>query len=533
MIKNMQNTSINVKSVTIFHKFDFVIFTFLTSLAVLAGLTFFRYWFSLPAWQHATLILYLLTLFICFNVALIFLNWFLLLRMKRPVEIEQKSDWKVGVVTTYVPASEPIEMLEETVKGLVAMRYPHDTWVLDEGDDTLVKELCERLGAHHFSRKHLSQYQSDEGTFKAHTKYGNVNAWLFHIGFERYDIISSFDPDHVPKSNFLEQVLGYFEDKCIGYVQTAQVYYNQLASFIARGAAEETYTYYSTIQMASYSLGYPIITGCHNTHRVEALKEVNGFAAHDADDLLITLNYRSHGWHGVYVPKVLAKGLTPVDWNGYLKQQRRWARSVLDIKFRVFPKLANDLPLATRAISAVHGLNYLIEPLIPVAGIMILMFLLMGGSNPLLSTLMVPKFFIFIIILQFIEFYRQRFFLLPRQEWGLHWRARLLRYAKWPYFLLALFDVVINRKVPYVITAKKSSQSHRKLILWPHLAIAIFMAIAMIIGLIRGQEFELSIHIWALCIITISLILFFTQFTKFPVPFEQALIPKKDVIKMG
>ena len=76
--------------------------------------------------------------------------------------------------------------------------------------------------------------------------------------------------------------------------------------------------------MFGYAMGYPIVTGCHSTHRVSALKEVAGFPAHDAEDLLITLFYRSIGWRGVYVPKILARGLTPVDWGGYIKQQLRW-----------------------------------------------------------------------------------------------------------------------------------------------------------------------------------------------------------------
>ena len=59
----------------------------------------------------------------------------------------------------------------------------------------------------------------------------------------------------------------------MAYVQAPQAYYNQKAGFVARGAAEETYAYYSSVQMASYGLGYPVIVGRHNTHRLSALKE--------------------------------------------------------------------------------------------------------------------------------------------------------------------------------------------------------------------------------------------------------------------
>ena len=60
--------------------------------------------------------------------------------------------------------------------------------------------------------------------------------------------------------------------------------------------------------MASYGMGYPVVIGCHNTHRVTALQEVGGFAPHH-DDLLITLFYRARGWQGVYVPRILARVL--------------------------------------------------------------------------------------------------------------------------------------------------------------------------------------------------------------------------------
>ena len=127
----------------------------------------------------------------------------------------------------------------------------------------------------------------------------------------------------MPAPLYIAETLGYFRDPMIGYVQAAQAYYNQGAGLVARGAAEETYAYFSAIQMASYGLDYPIIVGGHNAHRMAALEAVGGFAVHDADDLLLTLKYRAAGWGGVYVPRILARGLTPVDWRGYLISIRK------------------------------------------------------------------------------------------------------------------------------------------------------------------------------------------------------------------
>lgn len=453
-------------------------------------------------------------------------RWFLLPCMRRPRPMMARSTWKVGVATTFVPGAEPLEMLEETLRGLIALDYPHDTWVLDEGEDDQVKLLCLRLGANYFSRKNIPRYQSEAGTFQSRSKHGNYNAWLYEIGFDRYEVITGFDPDHVPNTNFLSKVLGYFEDAQVGYVQAAQAYYNQRASFIARGAAEETYAYYSSLQMASYAMGYPIITGCHNTHRVTALKQVGGFAAHDADDLLITQLYRAAGWEGVYVPEILAKGITPVDWSGYLTQQRRWARSVLDIKFRLYRQLSSKLSAKTRVISFLHGLNYIQDGVITLIGLILMTFMFVTGNTPILSQLLGGKLIILVGVLQLSDFYRQRFYLDWRNEWGLAWRAWLLQFAKWPYILLALSEVMLGRRLPYAITPKVKELSRCTLLLWPHLYSALILSTAWIVGLLSKDIVYPSVHVWMAIIVAASLALILTEFMNFPHPYDKKLLNK-------
>ena len=134
--------------------------------------------------------------------------------------------------------------------------------------------------------------------------------------------------------------------------------YNQGAGLVASGAAEETYAYFSAIQMASYGLDYPIIVGGHNVAPDGRARSGRRFRGHDADDLLLTLNYRAAGWGGVYVPRILARGLTPVDWRGYLIQQQRWARSVIDLKLRPGPRTLPPCRSISRIMSYLHGSQF-------------------------------------------------------------------------------------------------------------------------------------------------------------------------------
>jgi cellulose synthase/poly-beta-1,6-N-acetylglucosamine synthase-like glycosyltransferase len=514
-----------VQTEAVFDKWDCVVFAMLSLVSLFVTGTFLEYWLSLRGWVFHPVIYASSKLIFFVIIVNYFGRWFLLPYMRRPRPMAARPGWRVAVVTTVVPGNEPLDMLEVTLKGMVSIDYPHDTWVLDEEDSDEVKALCEKLGVYHFSRKGMANYQTRTGTFQSRTKPGNYNAWLYETAFDRYDIITSFDPDHIPAPNFLSRVLGYFDDPNVGYVQAAQVYYNQEASFIARGAAEETYAYYSSVQMASYGMGYPIIIGCHNTHRVTALKQVGGFAAHDADDLLITLYYRSRGWQGVYVPEVLARGLTPVDWDGYLIQQRRWARSVLDIKLRLYHKLDDKLSLKTRVISFLHGFNYLYKSFIIFAGVLLTLFMLATGTALRLASLpALPRLGLFCLVLLLCDLYRQRFYLDPEREYGLHWRVVLLQLAKWPYTLLAFCEVILNRRAPYALTSKVESRQRRRLLFWPHLWVSILVLVCWFIGTASGRITEPMLHVWAGFVAAGSLALALTDFMRFPAPFDKKLI---------
>jgi cellulose synthase/poly-beta-1,6-N-acetylglucosamine synthase-like glycosyltransferase len=506
---------------------DYIAFIWLTCLSAAAMVYFLAYWFSLGDWRAYPISFSILTLIVFVKAANSQARWFTLLFMKSPRPIAPGRGRKVGVVTTIVPGAESLDMLEETLRALVTLDYAHDTWVLDEGDDERIKDLCRKTGALHFSRKHLPQYQTDGGVFQVRSKHGNYNAWLHEIGFERYEIITAFDPDHVPAPSFLSNVLGYFEDQTVGYVQAAQAYYNQEASFLARGAAEETYEYYSCTQMAAYNFDNPAVVGCHNTHRVTALKEVGGFAAHDADDLLIGLRYQARGWRGVYVPQILARGLTPVDWDGYLTQQLRWSRSVIDIKFKLHRLVGKSTPPIGWALSALHGIFYLQNSVTTLLALLLLIYMLVTGDAPrVIDPDTLPYLFLLCLALQTCAFYRQKFYLDPQNEWGTHWRAGLLRYAKWPVFIWAFWDVAVGRRIPYALTPKVRTESRSYMLIIPHTLVIVSVCGAWAAGLLTGRDVPSLLYWAAAAVVTASFCLILTSQLRYPAPYDKDLLQR-------
>lgn len=524
--KQLRHGDAAVRRSPVFHWWDWPVYLALTVLAGGTAVWVFRSWSRDAVWADRAYVGVAMTALALLGLVMYGVRWLTLPLMRKPVHRPPAPGWRVGVATTFVPGSEPLEMLELTVRRLVDMEYPHDTWVLDEGDAPAVRELCQRLGAYHFTRKHTAAYQAPIGIYEARTKHGNYNAWLDALAYDRYDLVVNFDPDHIPETNFLERMLGYFDDPAIGYAQAAQIYYNQDAGLVARGAAEETYAYYSSTQMTSYTLGYPIVTGCHTVHRVDALREVGGFAPHEADDLLITVYYRTTRWRGVYVPEVLAQGLVPTDWPGYLRQQRRWARSVLDVKFRWFPKVAARLGRIERVVSFCHGLHYL-NGLGTAFGIGLLGYLLVTGTPAgAFSGTVLLHALALVAVLQACEFYRQRFFLDVRSEAGLHLRSGLMRFAKWPYILLALGDVIRSRHHAYLMTRKAKGRDGY-LLIPPHLAGAAFVTGAGVLGTLRGAQRAPAILAAAAGFVVVSLALCLTELRDPPDAFDPELAGRR------
>src|SRR5262245_28142476 len=168
----------------VFTQTDYMMFTVLTLSSGAAIFIFLKDWFSYEDWITHPLSFPVLTFILLFKIANSQARWMTLPFMKRPGVMRPAPASRVAVVTTIVPGSESLEMLEVTLQALVALDYPHDTWVLDEEDDKRVKELCRKIGARHFTRRNMPQYLSENGTYKARFKHGNYNAWFSEFGFD-------------------------------------------------------------------------------------------------------------------------------------------------------------------------------------------------------------------------------------------------------------------------------------------------------------------------------------------------------------
>lgn len=174
-------------------------------------------------------------------------------------------------------------------------------------------------------------------------------------------------------------------------------------------------------------------------------------------------------------------------------------------------------------MSFLHGLSYLQKSLIIVTGLLLVSLMLATGSAPkVLSYPTLPALGLMYLVLQVCEFYRQRFYLDWRQEWGVHWRVAALQYAKWPYLLLALVDVLSHRRVPFALTQKVKSSPYARLF-WPHMMVVTLICAAWIIGMMSGRAINPLLHGCAALIVAGSLALILTEHLRFLDPYDRDL----------
>jgi hypothetical protein len=138
---------------------------------------------------------------------------------------------------------------------------------------------------------------------------------------------------------------------------------------------------------------------------------------------------------------------------------------------------------------------------------------------------MIPPAGLLGVVLALQEIYRQGFYLDWRREAGIHWRAAVLHFASWPWFVLAVVDVLVGRRPPYAVTQKSKQRGRYLSFIGVHLGIVVVIILAWGIGVWLGQRPGLSVTALAGLFILVHLGLALTELRGFPPPWDSRLEP--------
>jgi cellulose synthase (UDP-forming) len=426
----------------------------LLTLVFLGGITtivLMDWWFSANHVNHLGLYI-VLSLVFWWGVFRMILVWISYLAIKKPNAMVVSEGKTVAIFTTSSPG-EPISMFEKTLEACSKITYPHTTYLLDDTNDPAFKKLAEKHGAVWLELVGLPG-----------AKAGKINVAL---KLTEEEFILVLDPDHIPFSNFLDEVLGFFEDKDVGFVQVAQAYYNQYRSFTAAGAAEQTYGFYGPTQMGLHGLGSPVAIGANCTFRRQALESIGGHGIGLAEDLVTSIRLHSRGWKSIYHPVIVSRGLVPEDFSSFCKQQLKWSRGVHEVLFEEVPKHWKNLTNLQRLTYMSIGTYY-------ISGLSMFLFLIFPYLFLWFGIIPANMDFIEFVVNWtpvalsglFIYLYAQKWLCDKTNERGLHWKGMVLKFSTWPVFLMGFLLSIMNKNIPYIPTSKQSVKGISPFV-WP------------------------------------------------------------------
>ena len=433
-----------------------VVYVLLLGLWLIVNVRFWAFWLepanrgALVLWIPATFAFaYLLT-------GLPTFYWFYVGRMRRPTHVPAPPGLRVAMITLCVPSHESIDVIERQLRAIVAVRYPHDSWVLDEGGDPDVERLARSLGVRYFTRNGVPRWNQPGPPFQARTKAGNVNAWLdaLKAAGDDYEFFVQLDIDHRPRPQYLDRTLGQFVDPAVAWVQAPSVNAN-LDSWTARGQAEQDVVLQGPLQMGFYGhSGTPFIIGSHTTYRTASVRAIGGFQPTRAEDHLDTVVLSAAGYTGVYVPEIIAEGEGPEDLGTYLGQQFAWAYSMVQILLFHMPRLLRRYTwrqstqfLIAQSWYTFWSLTIAVLWLLPIGALY---------SDRPITTMPLAEFltyYLATVATSTLMWWASRHWFQPN-EVRLSWRAMVLEVARWPIVLLAVINVILGIKRPYMITRK-------------------------------------------------------------------------------
>jgi cellulose synthase (UDP-forming) len=359
-------------------------------------------------------------------------------RISHPEPPPAPLDLSVDVyITCY---DEPLQLVRRTAIGARAIRYPHKTWVLDDGKRDEMRAMCEALGIGYIRR---------EGN--EHAKAGNLNnAFKVTTG----EFILQLDADHVPLPNILDRLLGYFEDPKVAFVQSPQDFYNtdsftHVVNDEGRRLWEENRIFFSLIQPGKNRFNAAFFCGSCGVLRRSSFDSIGGFSTKTVtEDMETSLVLHAAGWRSVYHGETLAYGLAPASAGQYHVQRLRWGQGSMQI-------LRKYHPLTHKGLTPLQRMGYFSSTVIYVDGLQKLIFYLapivyfftgwlpVNVENRELLIRLVP--FILLTILSFELLARGTGYLLVSERYNM---------TKFFTYILALTGYFIKKPLKFAVTPK-------------------------------------------------------------------------------
>ena len=389
------------------------------------------------------------------------------LQAHRPVAPDPKpGQWKVAMIVTKTP-SEPFEVTRKTLEAMLSQEYPHDTWLADEDPTQEVIDWCSKHGVRISSRKGVEEYHQLTWPRRMRCKEGNLAYFYDHWGYDKYDIVSQLDADHVPEPGYLKEMLRPFADPKVGYVSAPSICAsNAKGHWTVRTRLYTEAAFHGVLQAGYTKLFTPMCIGSHYAVRTKALKQAGGLGPELAEDHSTTMLISAAGWRGVHAIDAIAIGDGPASLPDLVTQEFQWSRSLVSLLLRYTPRYLGQLPFRLKFLFGFSQIWYALFSI--VMAFMYIVPIIAVVFDARFVDVTYPAFIGHILPVGIIPLFiviaiKRDKLLRPTDAPILSWERMLFPILQWPWVLwgvtMAVRDRITGSFVDFRITPKGEAAS--------------------------------------------------------------------------
>jgi cellulose synthase/poly-beta-1,6-N-acetylglucosamine synthase-like glycosyltransferase len=245
---------------------------------------------------------------------------------------------ELPTITVQLPLFNELYVVDRLVKAVTAIDYPREKLeiqVLDDSTDETTRvaaAVVEKYAAQGFDIHYI--HRLDRTGFKAGAlENGNK--------FAKGELLAIFDADFVPKPDCLRKLVDFFTDPMVGCAQMRWSHINGNYNLLTRLQTIMLDGHFVVEQTTrNRTGGFFNFNGTAGIWRRRAI-EMSGGWQHDTltEDTDLSFRAQLMGWKFVYLLDEEAPAEIPVEINAFKAQQRRWAKGVMQVGIKLYPRI--------------------------------------------------------------------------------------------------------------------------------------------------------------------------------------------------
>jgi cellulose synthase/poly-beta-1,6-N-acetylglucosamine synthase-like glycosyltransferase len=315
------------------------------------------------------------------------------------------SEAELPRITVQLPLFNELYVVDRLLKAVTAIDYPREKLeiqVLDDSTDETVR-VAEAVVAKYAEQGFDIHYihRADRTGFKAGAlENGNKSA--------KGELLAIFDADFVPKPDCLRKLVDFFTDPMVGCAQMRWSHINGDYNLLTRLQTIMLDGHFVVEQTTrNRTGGFFNFNGTAGIWRRQAI-EMSGGWQHDTltEDTDLSFRAQLMGWKFVYLLDEEAPAEIPVEINAFKAQQRRWAKGVMQVGLKLYPRIwLAPLPFRVKLEMFFRLTGNISYPLMIVASFLQFPLLLVRYNQPFYHLMVLDLPLLFFSSISVVLFY--------------------------------------------------------------------------------------------------------------------------------